>query len=221
MLIISVLIIGIIAAPCLAHQRFTIAVARYWCIGVLYSLKAITGVSYKVTGTLPNSNNGYIIASKHQSAFETILLILLSSKPIFIVKRELFWIPIFGWYLWRVGAIGIKRADGRKSLQLIKRKAAIKLSQGHQLIIFPEGTRHKFGAKPNYRKGIIALYQLGYPVVPVSLNSGYYWPKVGTIVPGEIIIKILPTIPVGLNPQEFMGELVDCIEKNIALPTTS
>lgn len=155
-----------------------------------------------------------IIASKHQSAWDTMIFALLIRRPSHILKRELLWVPVFGWYLLRAGGIPIDRKGGAAALKRMIAAARHTISEGRHIVIFPEGTRVAVGARVPYHPGVAALYsQLKVPVVPVALNSGLFWGR-RTFVkrPGRIVLEFLEPIPPGLPRREFLEVLQQRIE---------
>lgn len=167
----------------------------------------------------------YIVASKHQSTLETILFRAMFRAPAYIVKQELYYIPIFGAFLWKNGMIAINRKDGIRSLKKIVTQAREALSQARQVIIFPEGTRTEYGDKvaSKYKNGVFAIYETNYDVIPVALNTGKFWPKSGLIIhSGVAIVKFLPKITQGKNKEAFTQILYDSIEgESLKMATNS
>jgi len=155
-----------------------------------------------------------IIASKHQSVWETLFFPHQLKGSIIILKRELFWLPFFGWYAKKYGAIGIKRSGGASTIRKLIKDARLPVSTGRSIVIFPEGTRTQPGKIGVYHSGVAALYKdLKIPVVPVALNSGLYWPRRKLIRrAGVITLRFLPPIPPGLPRREFMNRLQSDIE---------
>lgn len=201
--------------PLLALPRAAmIPFVRLWCHGVMALLRVTVGIRYRVEGRDNLPSGPFIVASKHQSAFETFAFPLVIPDPAFVLKRELTWLPFFGWYLAKSGVIAIDRAAGAKALKAMVRGAEAARDAGRAIIIYPEGTRKAPGAEPAYHTGVAMLYgALGLPVVPVALNSGVFWGKRAfTKRPGEVVIKILPAIAPGLARKAFMAKLEADIE---------
>ncbi|MEO0347934.1 MAG: 1-acyl-sn-glycerol-3-phosphate acyltransferase [Pseudomonadota bacterium] len=215
-----IVVTGLALVPCLLLPVTSRAVLKFWAQLTLVAAKYLLGVATRIEGVqhLPR-NNGYIIAAKHQSLWETLVLILQIPKAIFIVKRQLLQIPIFGWYLYRSGAIGINRRNPLTALKQMPYQAKLWHERGYNIIIFPEGTRTKPGAKVKYHAGIKLLYQyLKCPVLPAATNSGCYWYG-NKVKAGVIILKFLPEINYGLPAAEFMAKLEHDLEitsKNLA-----
>jgi len=185
-----------------------------WAYGVLLLARVLCGIRYEIRGREYITDGPVFYASKHQSAWDTAIFWKLLKEPAFILKRELLRIPLWGWYLWRMQMIAIDRSAGGAGLKDMIRQSKIALSNGRPIIIFPEGTRTKPGAPPNYHPGILALYnQLKIPVIPVALNSGMYWSKNAfNKHPGTIIIEFLPPIAPGLSKEDFRARLQSAIE---------
>jgi 1-acyl-sn-glycerol-3-phosphate acyltransferase len=183
--------------------------AHLWIDGTLLLLRLFCGLGHRELGLEHLPNGPAIIAAKHQSAWETLFLSRRLNRPAFILKRELLMIPVFGWFIRKVGMIAVDRLGKAAALKKMVRDANDAFAQGRQIIIFPEGTRVAPGEHKPYQPGIAALYgQLNVPVVPVALNSGLYWGKKAWVKkPGRIAIEYLPPIPPGLDRKAFMAEL--------------
>ena len=154
---------------------------------------------------------GCLFASKHQSMFETIYFNQLFYNPAYILKKELLSIPLFGTYLKKLGMIAIDRSQGIKSLRLVNEQTA-EYVEKRPVIIFPEGTRTSYKEQPDLKPGIFSMYKsLNKPVVPISLNSGYCWPKNDKIRSGEILIEFKEPIQPGLSKKEFLDQLKSAI----------
>ncbi|MBR4127436.1 MAG: 1-acyl-sn-glycerol-3-phosphate acyltransferase [Alphaproteobacteria bacterium] len=189
--------------------------ARMWGKLLLFGLRWLAGVKCCVKGVenLPESG-AYIVASKHQSAWETVAFHALLPSPAYILKQELLYIPLFGWNLKLTGCVAIDRASGTKAMRSILEGSEKRLKEGRPVIIFPEGTRTQPGATTRYNPGVGLLYEkCGVPVVPVALNSGVHWAKKAFLKkPGTITIEFLPPMPQGLDKREFISELQNRIE---------
>jgi 1-acyl-sn-glycerol-3-phosphate acyltransferase len=136
------------------------------------------------------------------------------SDPAFILKRELQWIPFFGWYAWKASMIPVDRGRRGQALADMTERARVELGRGRQIVIFPEGTRRPPGAEPSYKFGIVHLYsETGIPCLPIALNSGLFWPRRSfRRYPGTIVAEILDPIPPGLGKPEFAARLQQEIE---------
>ncbi|KAA6406306.1 1-acyl-sn-glycerol-3-phosphate acyltransferase [Candidatus Tokpelaia sp.] len=191
-------------------------VPRSWARSLFWLQKYLVGLNYRVEGSENLPQGPYIVAAKHQSTWETLVLPLYIPDPSFILKRELLWIPFLGWFLAKMGMVPINRGAPLQALKILIAKGKEKAAQNRQIIIFPEGTRKEPGAAPAYKPGLFPIYaELGLPVVPVALNSGLYWPKKRfCLYPGTIKCRILPPIPPGLPRRDFMQKLEAVIENN-------
>jgi len=194
--------------------RGTIWVAKSWGhINVL--LLRVAGVKFELRGREKIPAGALIVASKHQSAWETFALLPLFDNPLFILKRELEWIPFFGWLLIKGRMVPVNRGAGSQALVEMTERACIELARGRQLIIFPEGTRRPAGAEPRYKYGVAHLYAAaGVPCLPVALNSGVFWPRRRSLMlkPGTVVVEILDPIMPGLDKDVFFKRLQDVIE---------
>jgi 1-acyl-sn-glycerol-3-phosphate acyltransferase len=209
------LIASIIFAPLfLISREKSLGCGGPWARGALFLARWILGITYEIRGREHLTNEPVIYASKHQSAWDTCIFLTLLDKPCYVLKRELLRIPFWGWYLWRMGMIAIDRSGGASTIKLMIRDSKDRLSEGRTIVIYPEGTRTRPGAAPQYHPGVVALYsQLGVPVIPVALNSGLYWGKNAFMKkPGKIILTLLPPIPPGLPKAEFSTRLQENIE---------
>ena len=193
----------------LAPAAWVWKAAHLWIDGTLILLRLFCGLSHRELGLEHFPHGPAIIAAKHQSAWETLFLSRRLNHPAFILKRELLSIPLFGWFIRKVGMIAVDRAGKSAALKQMVKDANAAFADGRQIIIFPEGTRVAPGQIKPYQPGIAALYgQLNVPVVPVALNSGLYWGRKAWVKkPGTIAIEYLPPIPPGLDRKTFMAEL--------------
>jgi 1-acyl-sn-glycerol-3-phosphate acyltransferase len=173
------------------------------------------GIEFEVRGreNLP-TNGPFIIASKHQSAWDTLIYNIIVLDCAYVVKRELFWFPFFGWFLRRVGMIGIDRKGGASTLKELVADCKACLAAGRSIVIFPQGTRTTPGSQNHYLPGVAALYtNCNVPVVPTALNSGMFWPRRTFLkYPGTVVIEFLPVIEPGLRRSEFSALLEKAIE---------
>ncbi|GJE46280.1 lysophospholipid acyltransferase family protein [Methylobacterium soli] len=207
-LLTTVLAVG--ALPTLLSQRWVIRLAQTWAGATLWLLRVVGGLSVEFRGLEHVPPGPLLIAAKHQSALETLALVTRFDDFAYILKRELLWIPLIGWYLSRSGMVAIDRTKGTRAMALMNQAAAGAIRDGRQLIIFPEGTRRPPGAVPAYKLGLTHLYAaLGVPCLPVALNTGLYWPRRSlSRRPGTAVIEFLPPIPHGLGRAPFL-ELVE------------
>lgn len=194
--------------------RYLFPVARAWARTNLWLLRTVTGLGVEWRGLDNVPKGGVLVASKHQSAWETFALFVILDRPIFVLKQELLRTPLFGWYLKRAGMIAIDRSGGASTLTGMARKARERVREGHQVVIFPEGTRRAPGAPPDYKTGVAFLYDsLQVPCLPVGLNSGLFWPRESFLRrPGTVVVSILPPLPAGLPRKQVIAELRQRIE---------
>ena len=183
---------------------------RTWSRAVFWGLRVIAGTRYEVRGVVPTE--AVLVAIKHMSMWDTCAIYTVLGDPAIVLKRGLQMIPFYGWYLWKSGMIPIDRDGKASALRNMVAAAKRELARGRSVVIFPEGTRKKPGAPPDYKPGVAGLYgQLGLPCVPVALNSGQFW--TGFIKkPGAIVMEFLPPIPPGLPRRQFMPALEEAIE---------
>lgn len=182
------------------------------------ALKYVAGIEIEIRGQQYISQENVIYASKHESAMETYCLSNYLKTSSFILKKELTYIPIFGWAQYFYGMIPVDRSAGSSAMKKMLRCAKERLQQKRPIVIFPEGTRMKPGAEPQYKPGVMLLYQnLNVPVIPVALNTGLFWPKKSFLrQPGKVIIEFMEPMPVGMDKQTFMSELQNRIESKCA-----
>ncbi|WP_293341923.1 1-acyl-sn-glycerol-3-phosphate acyltransferase [Parvibaculum sp.] len=206
-------VIVIAATPCLVlPRRFTLYAMEAWSHLTLWLLRVIAGTHYEVRGELPRG--GVLVASKHQSMWDTIVMTAILKDPAMVLKRELLWIPFYGWYAQKARMIAIDRGAAAAAIRRLVSQGKAAVAEGRPVVIFPEGTRSAPGSKLEYKPGVAALYrQLGVECVPAAVNSGLFWARRGfTRRPGTILLEFLPPIPAGLDRKTFMAELETRIE---------
>lgn len=188
--------------------------ARLWARISLWLLDTICGIKVEVRGAENIPPAGFLVASKHQSFLDILVLLPILPRFVFVLKRELTWIPLFGLFLVRAKMIPIDRSRGRAVLGELNARVGVAVRQGLQPIIFPEGTRRPPGAEPAYKSGVSHLYvATGAPCLPVALNSGLFWPRRSFLrFPGRMVVDILPPIAPGLPKETFQPLLQDRIE---------
>ncbi|MGO9546403.1 MAG: lysophospholipid acyltransferase family protein [Rhodomicrobium sp.] len=187
-----------------AHGRATV-----------WLLKVICGTKMEVRGHEKLLRGPVIVAAKHQAAWDTFALISLMRDPALVMKAELLSIPLYGAFCRKFELIPIQRELGPAALRQMARETRTRAAQGREIVIFPEGTRKSPGSQPDYKPGILFLYQdLKVPVCPLALNSGAFWPRHSFLrYPGTIVVEFLDPIPPGLPRAEFMDRLESSIEK--------
>jgi 1-acyl-sn-glycerol-3-phosphate acyltransferase len=196
-----------------------------WWVGfILWWLEATCRLSYVVSGVENIPGRGpAIVCAKHQSTWETFALQRIFPSQIWVAKRELLWIPFFGWGLALMKPIAIKRGTGRAAVMQLIRQGKARLQEGLWVIIFPEGTRVSPGETGRYRIGGAVLAEhSGYPIVPVAHNAGEFWPRHSFIKhPGIIQVRIgQPIMPAGKSAQEIMDTAETWIESTMSEITT-
>ncbi len=211
-------IIPIIYSPSFINKNSKLADqgAKNWARLSIWVLNKLCGIKYEVRGleNLPK-NDGFIVACKHQSMWETIIMHLVFNRPVYAFKKELLKIPFYGWYLRVMSGIVVDRNGGSKALKsmLVQSKKYIENKQ--TIIIFPQGTRTPIGSNTKeypYQSGIVAIYNTANCfVVPAALNSGVYWNKKNK-KSGTIVLEFLPPINPGLDKKEFMAKLEESVE---------
>ncbi|MEL6819255.1 MAG: 1-acyl-sn-glycerol-3-phosphate acyltransferase [Pseudomonadota bacterium] len=197
-----------------APRSFCWRIVHWWAKSLTWLMRAVVGTDFKVSGLENIPAGGAIIAPKHQSAWDTFVLLPYVRDPVYILKRELMWVPLFGWYVARMRMIPIDRGARDKAIAKVNEGARIEMAKGRQLIIYPEGTRRPPGAEPKYKSGIAYVYsETEMPVVPVAHNAGLFWPKTSFMrYPGTFELKFLEPIPPGLSRSEFMETLEERLE---------
>lgn len=180
----------------------------------LWLLRIICGTHLEVRGLEKFPPGPVLVASKHQSAWDTFALVPLMKDPAMIMKRELLWIPFYGWFSAKFRMIFVRRETGPAALRRMARDARDRARAKREIVIFPEGTRRAPGASADYKSGVLFLYDaLGIQCAPVALNSGLYWPRRSfRRYPGTIIVEFLDPIPPGLPRAEFLKRLQNAIE---------
>jgi 1-acyl-sn-glycerol-3-phosphate acyltransferase len=178
-----------------------------YCRWVIWTARLMVGLEVEIRGTPPTDE--VMIAAKHQSFFDILVIFHAVPRAKFIMKRELLFAPIFGQYAWRLGSVPVNR--GRRGQAIAKMVADVKKGRREpgQLVIYPQGTRVPPGEEKPYKIGTAVLYeQLGQDCVPVATNIGVFWPKRDILRhPGTAVVEFLPRLPAGLPREEFMQRL--------------
>jgi 1-acyl-sn-glycerol-3-phosphate acyltransferase len=206
---------GAVALPLLlAPRRWVMQFGRFWSRSVLFLLRRIVRLDGEIRGLDKLPAGACIIAMKHQSAWDTLILPAVLPDPAMVLKRELLYVPFYGWYAARAGSIAIDRGGGARALRGMVAAARRAAEAGRPIVIFPEGTRTAPGRRLPYQPGVAALYQaLGVPLVPAAVNSGLFWGRRSFVKrPGRITLELLDPIPPGLGRRELMAQLEERIE---------
>lgn len=193
--------------------RWSLAMFHVWGRGVTAML-VLCGIKVEVRGREHIPTGAALVAPKHQCMLDVFAQFAVLPASVFVMKKELNWIPWFGWYAAKVGAIDIDRGGGASALKKMVAEAKVLFAKNRQVVIFPEGHRGAPGVPGDYKPGVAALYrELEVPVIPVATNSGVHWPAHGFIRrPGTIVFEYLEPIPPGLKRAEFMRILEERIE---------
>jgi len=219
----SVVMVLTFAPALLLPYQVTVWGQRQWARGVNFLMRWSAGIHVEIRGLEHRPKGGAIVASKHQSAWDTLIWHDIVDDPAIVMKKELLAIPIYGWMCRKTRMIAVDRKAGSIALRAMLENARVAADQGRPIIIFPQGTRTAPGATTDempYQPGISALYRgLNVPVVPVALNSGLFWPRRQLLrLSGTIILEFLEPIPAGLPRKEFEALLKERIESaNLAL----
>jgi 1-acyl-sn-glycerol-3-phosphate acyltransferase len=214
--LIGLLVCWLIAAvPTFLMPRAGIMkIARLWARSSIWLLRVVCNVKVEYRGLEKIPKGPLLVASKHQSMWETFALLQFFDQPLYILKRELTLIPFFGWYLIKAGMVAVDRRAGGRALLKMVRQASEAVRRGRQLIIFPEGTRRPVGAPPQYKPGVSQLYaSCRVDCLPVALNSGLFWPRRTFMrYPGTLVVEFLDPVPPGLARDEFLTRISAVIE---------
>ena len=185
-------------------------VPKFWARSSLWLQRFIAGTKSEISGLENLPDTSFILAPKHQSFWDVLAFFPYLRDPLFILKRELMWIPLFGWYVAKMQMVPVNRGERAKALRAVVAATTKEMERNRQLIIYPEGTRRAPGDEPAYKWGIAELYsKLNVPVVPVAHVAGLYWPRRKFMrYPGTIHARFLPPIPPGLDRKVFLARLI-------------
>ena len=206
-------LIGILLYPLPPTTHYQ--VMRQYAILNINILKYLCRINYQVEGLENIPTTTSIIFSKHQSTWETMALQVFFPAHSFIVKRELLWLPFFGWGLASMRPVAINRGSGRKAIAQLLSKGKALLESGRWLVIFPEGTRVRPGQHKRYKiGGALLAAESGFPIVPVAHNAGEFWPRRGFLKrPGTVKVVIGPVIKTrDRKPEDILAEAETWIE---------
>jgi len=198
----------------LTPRRWSIRALQAWAQTSLWLLRLIVGTRMEVRGREHIPRGAALVAGKHQSFWETFAILPLLDDPAMVLKKELTYIPFFGWFIYKFRMIAVERSAGSAALKQLIRRGEEEIAAGRQVVIMPEGTRRGPDDPPDYKPGAAALYgRLGVVCVPFALNSGLFWPRRRFLrYPGTVVIEFLPPIPAGLSRREFQERLESGIE---------
>jgi len=197
---------------------YLLGVLRAYARSSLFLLRVICGTDVEWRGREKLPQGAFIVACKHQSVWETFALFALLRDPTYVLKRELMWLPLFGWLATKARMIPIDRGARATALARMTALARREIARSRQIVIFPEGTRRPPDAPPHYLPGVAHLYaETGLSCVPIALNSGLYWPRRSwRRYPGRILVEVLDPIPPGLARRDFLSRLQKTLEEATA-----
>lgn len=212
---LATVVIGLIGLPQMRHGRAGAnRVATRWIGYMIWAARLHLGLTCEIRGTPPTGD--CIIAAKHQSFWDILVIAHAVPRRAFIMKREVMRVPVMGWYAWKVGCIPIDRGRGRDAMAVMSAEVKDRMAgEGvGQLIIYPEGTRTLPGQRKPYKHGVASLRAgTGLPVVPVAVNAGMFWPRSGWgIRRGRAVIEFLPAIEPDVPQAGLMKQLESRIE---------
>ena len=185
---------------------------RTYCRYVIWTARWMVGLRVEVRGTPPTTE--VLVAAKHQSFFDILVIFYAMPRPKFIMKRELLYAPLLGQYAWRIGCVPVDRGKRGQAIAKMLADVARGAADPGQLVIYPQGTRVAPGVRMPYKVGTALLYdQLGQPCVPVATNIGVFWPKRALLrLSGTAVVEFLPSLPSGLAKDEFLSQLERQVE---------
>ena len=210
---LSMAVMGVLLAPAALASRD----AAYWsvklfCRQALWTLRVLCGVKIEIRGTPPEGRA--LIAAKHQSFLDILIMLDVLPRATFVMKRSLLYAPFVGFYALRLGVAPVNRAAGARAVRQMRKQLDTLAAEHRQVVIYPQGTRLPPGAVAPYRPGVALLYG-GAPegCVPVATNSGMFWGRKSILKhPGTVVVSFLDTIPPGLKRAEFMERVEQRIE---------
>jgi 1-acyl-sn-glycerol-3-phosphate acyltransferase len=216
---VNIIIRMIVALPTIVlPYAFLRGVLRAYAASSLWLLRVVCGITVEWRGREKLPAGAYLVACKHQSLWETFALFALLPDPTYVLKRELMWIPLFGWLARKARMIPIDRGSRAAAMAKMVTAARAEIARSRQIVIFPEGTRRPPGAEPHYLPGVAYLYvETGLACVPVALNSGLFWPRRSLRrYPGTVLAEVLDPIPPGLDRRAFLARLQTVLEEATA-----
>jgi 1-acyl-sn-glycerol-3-phosphate acyltransferase len=216
---VNLILFLVLGSPLLLGPRiWAIRALQLWARSSVWWLRILCGIRMEVRGIAHIPKAAVLVAGKHQSLWETFAILPLLDDPCMVLKRELTFIPLFGWFALKFRMIAVERSAGSAALRSLVKRGKQEVAAGRQIVIMPEGTRKGVDDPPDYKPGAAALYgQLGVPCVPFGLNAGLFWPRRRFLRnPGKIILEFLPAIPPGLKREEFQRQLLAAIETSTA-----
>lgn len=211
---VAMLVLAVAFAPlALVRRDMALRACHSFCHYVRWSAAWIAGLRSEIRGPVPDG--AVLVAAKHQSFFDIILIFGALPRPRFVMKKQLKWAPLLGWYAMRIGCVPVDRGKRGSAIKDMMKRVAAGQEEAGQLIIYPQGTRVAPGAKMPYKVGTAVLYdQMKQDCVPVATNVGLFWPKHSLFrKPGLAVVEFLPPIPAGLPPRDFLAQMETVIEQ--------
>lgn len=195
-------------------RKWSIRALLAWAKSSIWLLRVICNIKMEVRGAEHIPHGPCLVAGKHQSSWETFAILPLFDDPCFVLKKQLTYIPFFGWFSLKFKMITVDRSAGSSALRDLIARAREEIARGRQIIIMPEGTRRGVDDPPDYKSGPPALYgQLDVPCIPFGLNAGLFWPRRKFLrLPGTIVVEFGKAIPPGLTRRDFQAKLQAAIE---------
>lgn len=197
----------------LVSRRGAFACIHAYCAYVIWTARWMVNLRADIRGPLPD-DQAVMIAAKHQSFFDIILIASATPEPYFIMKKSLKYAPFLGWYSWRMGCVRVDRGKRGRAIESMVAGVAERMVDGGQLVIYPQGTRVAVGVKQPYKIGAGVIQErTGLRCIPVATNVGYFWPRMGIHrKAGVAVVEFLPPMPEGLDATAFIEELETRIE---------
>jgi len=216
---VNIIVRMIIALPAIVlPYSVMLAVLRSYARSSLWLLRVVCGIKVEWRGREKIPSGACLVACKHQSLWETFALYVILDDPTFVLKRELMWLPLFGWLARKSGMIPIDRGGRTTALARMVARARGEIARSRQIVVFPEGTRLAPDAEPRYMPGIAYLYsETDLACVPVALNSGLFWPRRSWLrYPGTVLVEVLDPIAPGLDRRAFLARVQNVLEEATA-----
>jgi 1-acyl-sn-glycerol-3-phosphate acyltransferase len=219
-MILSACVCGAFMSLCFwSPYSFQFAVARCWARWLLWVLARLCGLKFTVEGRERIPEGAHIVMSKHSSAWETIAQFVIFPPHVWVLKRELLWIPFVGWGLKLLRPIAINRSEGHRAANQVVEQGRARLRDGLWVIVFPEGTRVVAGATKKFGfSGAMLAIATGKLLVPVSHNAGQFWPRRGIVKRAGTVHVVIgePIAPTGKNPRQLTDEVKRAVDAGLA-----
>lgn len=212
MYVVMAILSVVFLIPMILHPNGALKACHTYCRWVIWTARWMVGIKVEVRGDVPTDE--VLVAAKHQSFFDIIVIFGALPRPKFIMKRQLLYAPILGQYAYRLGCVPVDRGKRAEAVKKMVNDVSAGRANPGQLVIYPQGTRVAPGVKIPYKQGPSILYtELQQDCVPVALNVGLYWPKRGIMrYPGKVVVEFMDRIPAGMPPAEFTQKIEDVIE---------